>query len=90
MSTTLTDTPAPDYGEPWVTSDEDDIVSCNGDGGALCYAEGNTRDRIIACVNAMSGVPDPAAFVAEAKANAAKLAAMEQERTMQDHLESHL
>lgn len=59
------------YGEPWVVDREADMI-----GLAVRTQRGlvePTEDapeytsRIIACVNAMAGVEDPAAFVKEAK-----------------------
>ena len=50
--------------------------------------------RIIACVNALAGVADPAEFVRQAKENVERLADIERrqqaETIMQNHLDSHL
>ena len=64
--------------EPWVAVDSDahDHVFDNdrkricGIYGGVVHSEVGraNRDRIVACVNALAGIPDPAAFVAQAKA----------------------
>lgn len=82
-------TPAPDYGEPWRLTDSDTAHALTRNDEAALFPVASMR-RAVACTNALAGISDPAAFVAQAKANAEKLAAMEQERIMQDHLESHL
>lgn len=72
-----------DHREPWsleetewdvmllAGEDEDWVAKCSG----LRVAT-----RIVACVNALAGIADPAAFVAEAKADAARVAELEAER----------
>jgi hypothetical protein len=76
-----TNTPAPDYGEPWEINSHSSEVGDTGDydGGEEIYTRDkvvraiswNPEDedteafkRIVACVNACAGIPDPAAHLA--------------------------
>jgi hypothetical protein len=70
-----TDTPAPDYGEPWRTKENHlstslydgkgnyfaDIHELVGQDSSIAWEKAN---RIVACVNACAGIPDPAAHMA--------------------------
>jgi hypothetical protein len=71
MTTPQTDTShpqAPDFGEPWHNEEGDFEIYRQTQNDAVAYAEGTkTRGRIIACVNALAGIPDPAEFVRQAK-----------------------
>lgn len=62
----MSDTSKPDYGEPWQNKDGDFEIYPNTGGEAVAYAESSqTRDRIIACVNACAGMADPEKEIAE-------------------------
>jgi hypothetical protein len=65
MTTTPTQQPAPDFGEPWQLESDDEIWSDNGDEGTLAVAYGSVRARIVACVNACAGMVEPAAEIQE-------------------------
>lgn len=61
-------TPTPDYGEPWRVDSARGVMDKNND--AICYPVGAARverimaERIVGCVNACAGIPDPAAHLA--------------------------
>lgn len=54
-------TPTPDYGEPWQHDTENNLVS---DRYGMIFNPLDELPRIIACVNACAGIPDPAAEIA--------------------------
>jgi hypothetical protein len=51
----------PDYGEPWRLFPPKAILTADG---RLALAPGPRRARLVACVNALAGVADPAAELA--------------------------
>ena len=60
------------YGEPWAAMGGHHVEDSDGFNMATFHedlrwtqAAFQRRDRAVACVNALAGVPDPAAFVAE-------------------------
>jgi hypothetical protein len=53
----------PDYGEPWVYSDLWEIIDRNGN-EIQHGLHDEHYERIVACVNACAGIPDPAAHLA--------------------------
>jgi hypothetical protein len=58
-----TDTPTPDYGEPWVYSDLWEIIDRNGN-EIQHGLHDEHYERAVTCVNACAGIPDPAAQLA--------------------------
>jgi len=56
----MSDTPTPDYGEPWSYNYDLDLALTRN--GSAVYER-----RIIACVNACAGMADPAAEIANLK-----------------------
>lgn len=65
---------AQDYGEPWKTryiNQREIWLVDNRDGHwiqeAYSHKDHETFDRIVACVNALKGCPDPEAFVARVR-----------------------
>ena len=58
----MTDQPQ-DFGEPWLNG----LAAITDRDGSLILGTGERRDRITACVNAMSGIADPADFVRRAR-----------------------
>jgi hypothetical protein len=75
------ETPAPDYGEPWIYNNEGTFYDIEDrDGVAVTIGEDDrSYERAVVCVNSMAGVPDPAAFVAEAREMQKKIARLEWE-----------
>lgn len=70
-------TPTPDYGEPWQKRAEWlNCPFCNRE-GAIIDLE---LDRILACVNALAGVPDPAAELARLRETLNSFDAVDKER----------
>lgn len=68
-------TPTPDYGEPWRVDSARGVMDKNND--AICYPMGTARferimaERIADCCNALAGVQDPAAHLANLNATIA-------------------
>lgn len=81
-------TPTPDYGEPWRDEIMGGIVGRTDDFMVLPYMdyEGldwdseRFRDRAITCVNALAGVPDPAAEIARLREALNNFDAIDKER----------
>jgi hypothetical protein len=80
-------------GEPWYAHGPD--IRTSADERVNIYDhDPSNRERIVACINALAGVPDPAAFVKQAKEAAAAfkaerercIAIFEQERKKQQGL----
>lgn len=57
----MTDPNAPAYNEPWQLHGQDDVI--RGHNGKFLHLTESHRRRLVACVNAMTGISDPAAFV---------------------------
>jgi hypothetical protein len=79
--TDQTNATAPDWTpEPWYAHGAD--IRTNADERVNIYDhDPSNRERIVACVNALAGIPDPAAFVKQAKEAAAAVQA-ERERCL--------
>jgi hypothetical protein len=62
-------------GEPWYAHGPD--IRTNADERVNIYDhDPSNRERIVACINALAGIPDPAAFVKQAKELQAENAAL--------------
>lgn len=49
--------------EPWKIMQHPELVR-DSEGKIIARADPNNADRIVACVNALAGIDDPAAFMA--------------------------
>ena len=66
-NTTMNTPPKPDYGEPWHYDDKNDDLRTRIGGVIAQQLNEPYSGRIIQCVNAMAGRPDPAAAMARLK-----------------------